>query len=285
MPRFVLEWDNTKRIAEQDFKTKWWKKVMQLYLVHVEIWKQLWKILMSVWTDDNWWIPGWTSSLTADTPQRRESEHVSSAESKNLLAVCVATDNEMLCDTPAVDFSEDRAVKIGKFPEDELKAGRELELNNMLLFDFLNQWKSCVLEITLWHGFCWWVARSPGEITTLCSSISGLGSQGLLVCGMARHVFHQGFVGKCCELKRLRNLCHWHSLLLSCTLEQKSSNFWRLKTTVNGTRNGSEQWQEHSYDKLVTSLLFQQMTSTSASTKCFLKIWTNSTVTIWRCAD
>ena len=40
-----------------------------------------------------------------------------------------------MCDTPTVDLSRDRTALSGKFPEDELKAGRELELRNMLNFD------------------------------------------------------------------------------------------------------------------------------------------------------
>ena len=37
----------------------------------------------------------------------------------------------------------------------------------------------------------------------------------------------------------------------------KSSKFWRLKAAVNGTRRASKHWQEHSPDKLVTKMLFQ----------------------------
>ena len=44
-------------------------------------------------------------------------------------------DQQLLCDTPTVDLSRDRTALSGKFPEDELKAGRELELRNMLNFD------------------------------------------------------------------------------------------------------------------------------------------------------
>ena len=36
---------------------------------------------------------------------------------------------------PTVDLSRDRSALSRKFPEDELKAGRELELQNMLNFD------------------------------------------------------------------------------------------------------------------------------------------------------
>ena len=38
----------------------------------------------------------------------------------------------------------------------------------------------------------------------------------------------------------------------------KSSKFWRLKAAVNGTRKAPKHWQEHSSDKLVTNVLFQQ---------------------------
>ena len=57
--------------------------------------------------------PGGASSLMADTPKRGESEQESSAESKNL--------NEILCDTPSVDLSQDRIAQSGKFPEDEFE--------------------------------------------------------------------------------------------------------------------------------------------------------------------
>ena len=42
--------------------------------------------------------------------------------------------NKLFCDTP-VDLSRDRTALSGKFSKDELKAGRELELRNMLNFD------------------------------------------------------------------------------------------------------------------------------------------------------
>ena len=79
--------------------------------------------------------PGGASSLTADTPNRGESEQGSSARNENLLAGCTAAVNKLLCETPSVDLSRDRTALSGKFPEDELKAGRELELRNMLNFD------------------------------------------------------------------------------------------------------------------------------------------------------
>ena len=49
--------------------------------------------------------------------------------------MCIAAVNKLLCDTPSDDFSRDRIALGGKFPEDEFKAGRELEFRNMLNFD------------------------------------------------------------------------------------------------------------------------------------------------------
>ena len=60
--------------------------------------------------------PGGASSLTADTPKRRESEQGSSAGNENLLAGCIAAVNKLLCDTPSVDLSRDRTALSGKFP-------------------------------------------------------------------------------------------------------------------------------------------------------------------------
>ena len=74
-------------------------------------------------------------ALTAETPKRRESEQGSSAGNENLLAWCIAAVNKLLGVSPSVDLSRDRTALSGKFPEDELKAGRELELRNMLNFD------------------------------------------------------------------------------------------------------------------------------------------------------
>ena len=54
---------------------------------------------------------------------------------ENLLAGCIAAVNKLLWGTPSVDLSRDRTALSGKFPENELKAGREFELRNMLNFD------------------------------------------------------------------------------------------------------------------------------------------------------
>ena len=66
--------------------------------------------------------PGGAASSTADTSKRRESWQGSSANESSL-ADCIEVVNNLLCDVPTVDLRS-------QFPEDELKAGRELELQN-----------------------------------------------------------------------------------------------------------------------------------------------------------
>ena len=78
--------------------------------------------------------PGGASSLTADTPKRREYEQGSSANESSL-AGCIVAVNNLLCDMPTIDLSRDRTALSGQFPEDELTAGRELEMQNMPNFD------------------------------------------------------------------------------------------------------------------------------------------------------
>ena len=78
--------------------------------------------------------PGGASTSTADTPKRRDSEQGSSANESSV-AGCIAAVNNLLCDMLTIDLSRDRTALSGKFPEDELKAGRELELQNMLNFE------------------------------------------------------------------------------------------------------------------------------------------------------
>ena len=70
------------------------------------------------------------------------------------MAGCIAAVNEILCDTPSVDFSQDRTARTGQFPEDALKAGRELELRKVEILTRLSWWKKCLQENTptTWFG-------------------------------------------------------------------------------------------------------------------------------------
>ena len=136
--KVVLEMGTQMR-AEQELNKKWWTEVMQLNSRHLEFLEEIVQepdVSLNKRTigepDIN---PGGASSSTADTPKRGEPEQGSSAGNENLLAGCIAAVSKLLCDTPSVDVSRDRTAVSGKFPEDELKAGREVELLNMLNFD------------------------------------------------------------------------------------------------------------------------------------------------------
>ena len=151
--------------------------------------------------------PGAASSSTADTPKRRESEQGSSANESSL-AGCIAAVNNLLCDVPTVDLSRDHTALSGKFPEDELKAGRELELQNMLNFDAFDLVEELLPRKHAYDMI--WVDEWRGDRvrSRLCVRSSRPRGSGRLVCGNARHVFHQVFVGKSSELQGLRNPCH-----------------------------------------------------------------------------
>ena len=49
--------------------------------------------------------------------------------------VALRLSTNFFCDSPSVDFGRNRIALSGKFLEDQLNAGRELELRNMLNFD------------------------------------------------------------------------------------------------------------------------------------------------------
>ena len=95
------------------------------------------------------------------------------------LAGCIAAVNNLLCDTPTVDLSRDRTALSGEFPEDELMAGRELELRNMLNFDAFD----LVDELPPGkHAYDMvWVDEWRGDrvrsVTTLGASVQGRGAQ------------------------------------------------------------------------------------------------------------
>ena len=162
----------------------------------------------------------------------------SSAESKNFLAGCIAV-NKLLCDTPSVDLSQDRTAPSGKFPEDELKAGRARELQNMLNFDAL------VEELPpgkYAHGLGRRVAKWQSEIATLCASVQGRGFQRWFVCRNARHVFHQAFVGKGCKLQGFRSPRYWHQ----CSIYGRSNRWGKLceVSRVQNFGDSRQQWME-----------------------------------------
>ena len=105
--------------------------------------------------------PSGPSSLTAETSKRRESEQGSSAENEIVLPGCIAAVNKLLYDMPSVDLSRDRNARSGKFPQNVLRAGRELESRNMLNFDAF-EW---VNELPQENMPMIWFGLTKGEVT------------------------------------------------------------------------------------------------------------------------
>ena len=137
------------------------------------------------------------------------------------MAGCIAAVNNLLCDVPTVDLSRDRTALSGKFPEDELKAGRGLELQNMLNFaafelvDDLPPRKHAYDMV--------WVDEWRGDRVRSRLCVRQFKAEGLrddLFARNARHVFHQVFVGKRQRVARTLESLSSTFLLHSCTLEQ-----------------------------------------------------------------
>ena len=213
--------------------------------------------------------PGGASSLTADTPKRRESEQGSSANESSL-AGRIAAVNNLLCDTPTVDLSRDRTARSGLFPEDELKAGREFELRNMLKFDAFD----LVEELPLVkHAYDMvWVDEWRGDRLRSRLCVRQFKAEGLpddLFAGTPDTFFIKNLLAKAASCKDIGILVIDISVVFMHARTEdeiyvtvpsgiKSSRFWRLKAAVHGTRKASKHWQEFSCDKLVTNMLFQQ---------------------------
>ena len=201
------------------------------------------------------------------TPKRRESEQGSSANESSL-AGCIATVNNLMCDTPTVDLSRDRTALSGKFPEDELKAGREIELQNMWIFD-ASAWVDELPPGKHAYGMVW-VDEWRGDQVKLRLCVRQFKAEGLrddLFAGTPDTFFMLlAKVASCKDLGLLVvdiSVTFTHArtdeeIYVKVPPGVKSSRFWRLKAAVNGTRKASKHWQEYSSDKLVTNMLFQQ---------------------------
>ena len=213
--------------------------------------------------------PGGASSLTTNTPKKRESEQKSSANESSL-AGCIAAVNNHLCDTPTVDRSRDRTALSGKFPEDELKAGRELEFRNMLNFDA----SDLVGEFPAKHACDMvWVDEWRGDRVSSRLCVRQFKAEVLrddLFAGTPDTFFIKYLVAKAASCKDFGllvvidiSVAFMHArtdeeIYVKVPSGIKSSRFWRLKAAVNGTRKASKHRQEYSSDKLVTNMLFQK---------------------------
>ena len=165
---------------------------------------------------------------------------------------------------PSVDLSRDHIAMSGKFPQDELKAGRELELRNMLKFDAFElvdklppgKDANDVVWVDDWRG--------DRVMSRLC--VRQFKAEELrddLFAGTPDTFCHQVFVGQGCWLVVDISVAFMHArtdeeFYVKVPSSIKSSRFWRLKAAVYGTRKASKHWQEFSCDKLVTNMLFQQ---------------------------
>ena len=178
--------------------------------------------------------------------------------------------NENLCDTPSVDFSHDSTAQIGKFPEDALKASREFELKNMLDFDVFELMEELPAKKQA-HDMVW-VDEWRGDRVRSRLCVRQFRAEGLwddLFAGTPDTFFIKYLLAKAASCKDLGilvidiSVAFMHArideeICVKVPSGIKSSNFWRVKTAVNGTRKASKQWQEYSSDKLVKSLLFRE---------------------------
>ena len=234
--------------------------------------------------------PGGASSLTPYTPKRKESEQGSSANESSL-AGCIAAVNNLLCDVPTVDLSRDRTALSGQFPEVELKAGRELELKNMLNFDALPPRKHAYDMV--------WVDEWRGDKvrSRLCvRQFKAMGLRDDLFAGTPDTFFIKYLLAKAASCKDFGilvvdiSVAFMHArtdeeIYVKVPSGIKSSKYWKLKAAVNGTRKASKHWQEYSSDRLVTKICFSnRTTSIRVFTKDFVMLWTwNSTAMIFWC--
>ena len=226
--------------------------------------------------------PGGALTLTTDTPKRRESEQGSSANESSL-AGCIAAVNNLLCDVPTVDFSRDRTALSGKFPEDEMKASRELELQNMLNFDAFELVDDLpprkhaydMVWVDEWRGdrvrsrLC--VRRTPDTffIKYLLAKAASCKDFGILVIDISVAFMHARTD---------------EEIYVKVPSGIKSSKYWRLKAAVNGTRKASKHWQEYASDKLVTNMLFQQNDINPCIYKKFFGMiltWNSTAMIFW----
>ena len=151
-----------------------------------------------------------------------------------------------------------------------MKAGRELELRNMLNFDAFELVEDSVPG-TYAYDMVWFDEwRGDRVRSRLCVrqfKVEGLRDD--LFAGTPDTFFIKYLLDTTQSCKDLRLLAVDISVAFMHDLTEeemfvkvpsgvKSSRFWRLKAAVNGTRKPSKLCQEYSSDKLVTNMLFQQ---------------------------
>ena len=153
-----------------------------------------------------------------------------------------------MCDTPTVDLSRERTALSGKFPEDESKAGRELELRNILncdAFDLVEE-----LPPGKYAYDMVWVDEWRGDRvrSRLCvRQFKAQGLRGDLFAGTRDTFFIKYLLAKAASCKDFGILVIDISVsfMHARTDEKfyvkvpsgiKSSRFWSLKAAVNGVK-------------------------------------------------
>ena len=149
---------------------------------------------------------------------------------------------------PTVDLSRDRAALSGKFPEDELKAGRELELRNTLNFDAVD-----LVEELLPGNHAYdmvWVDKWRGDRMRSRLSVPQFNAEGLgddLFAGTPDTFFIKYLLAKAASCKDFGilviniSVAFMHArtdeeIDVKVPSRIKRSKYWRLKAAVNGTR-------------------------------------------------
>ena len=186
------------------------------------------------------------------------------------MARCIAAVNEILCDTPSLDLSQDRTAQTGKFPEDALKAGRELELRNLLNFDAFELVEELLAGKHAYDMV--WVDEWRGDRVRSRLCVRQFRADMLrddLFAGTPDTFFIKSLLAKAASCKDFGilvidiSVAFMHAradeeIYVKVLSGIKSSNFWGHKAAVDGTRKASTQWLEYSCDKLVKCMLSQQ---------------------------
>ena len=215
-----------------------------------------------------WINPVGASSLTADTPKRRESEQGSSANESSL-AGCIAAVNNLLWDVPTVDSSRDRTALSGKIPGRWIEGRSRTRCKTCWILTHLIWWMICLQEKHAYDMV--WVDEWRGDRVRSRLCVRQFKVEGLrddLFAGTPDTFFIK-YLAKAASCKDFGilvidiSVAFMHArtdeeIYVKVPSGIKSSKNWKLKAAVNGTRKASKHWQEYSSDRLVTNMLFQQ---------------------------
>ena len=184
---------------------------------------------------------------------------------------------------PPVDLSRDRIALSGKFPENDLRAGPELELRNMLNFDAFQlvdelppgKWAYDMVWVDEWRGdrvrsrLCVRQFKAEGLRKDLFAVVRG-NTDTTRICWQTCEFSHQVDI----------SVAFMHARTDEEIYVKVPSD---IKAALNGIRKASKHWQEYSSDKLVTTMLFQRMTWIRVLISDFMTswIWSSTAMISW----